>query len=213
MDGILRILIFKWYNVKIWNHLYKWILLFYIRARKSTLLMLGKQYFEFKNNKSFATAATSFVKIRSLSLMYTTYQIELRTRRITSGDVKSVHNNLSNNGNNMDHVSIERQILMHGNVYANKIKTTEKLFFWNLISYLYIRKAEKSILSFDIMFGFFSFFLIFCLSSGIIHSSKVLLFFNWIFNRQELNMLYVQFSREKSILCVKLKQNERGVRT
>ena len=131
--------------------------------------------------------------------------------KITSGDVKSIHNNLSNNGNNMDHISIERQILMHGNVYANKIKTTEKLVFWNLISYLYIRKAEKSILSFDIMFGFFS-FLIFCLSSGIIHSSKVLLFFNWIFNRQELNMLYVQFSREKSILCVKLKQNERGVR-
>ena len=39
--------------------------------------------------------------------VHTTLQIELRTR-ITSEDVKSVHNNLSNNGNNMDHVSIER---------------------------------------------------------------------------------------------------------
>lgn len=40
--------------------------------------------------------------------VHTTLQIELRTTRITSEDVKSVHNNLSNNGNNMDHVSIER---------------------------------------------------------------------------------------------------------
>ena len=53
-------------------------------------------------------------------------------------------------------------------------KPPKSCSFGILISYLYILKAEQRILSFNKMFGFS--FLTSCLTSGIIHSSKVFAF-------------------------------------
>ena len=59
--------------------------------------------------------------------------------------------NLSNNGNNMDHVSIERQILdrrMGRNVYANKMETTQSYVLLNL-TVIFVKTLFHIMLSFS----------------------------------------------------------------
>ena len=79
---------------------------------------------------------------------------------------------------------------IHGNVYANKIKPQSCSESYIVILRLYSPR------------------LIELACSVIIHSSKVLAFFNWIFNRQEHG---VHNSQEKKVYCVLKPAKWRGV--